>query len=192
VFERGQRVGEQARGEFPGGVLVDREPWQIAEKVADTRAALDTGAPAIFEASFLADGVFAAVDVLERCGDHHVLVEVKSTFGVKPQFIPDVAVQLHVARGSGVPVDRAEVMHLTRDRARERNAVKFVREDVTGAVESFLPSVGGHLERMRAALGGNLPNVERGAHCREPYECPFLPRCGGSTSERTAQPCPSR
>jgi hypothetical protein len=77
----GRRRGRAA---FPGGVLVDREPWEIVEKLADTSAALAAGAPAVFEASFVADGVFVAVDVLERRGDAHALVEVKSTYRVKP------------------------------------------------------------------------------------------------------------
>jgi hypothetical protein len=84
VFARGHRVGDAARAAFPGGVLVNREPWEIVEKLADTSAALAAGAPAVFEASFVADGVFVAVDVLERRGDAHALVEVKSTYRVKP------------------------------------------------------------------------------------------------------------
>lgn len=170
VFARGHRVGDAARAEFPGGVLVDREPWQIAEKLADTRAALDAGAPAIFEASFVADGVFVAVDVLERRGAGHVAIEVKSTYAVKPQFIPDVAIQLHVLRASGLDVPRAEVMHL-------RRSGRFVRTDVTAAAEALLPSIPGQVRRMTEALSGELPERVPEQRCGEPYECPFVARC---------------
>ena len=176
VFDRGHRIGELAQAEFPGGVLVDDEPWRMAQKCAATQAALRAGAPAIFEASFTADGVFVAVDVLERLpGGEHVLIEVKSTYGVKPQFIPDVAIQVHVARASGVRVRRAEVMHLVRGRG-GRDA--FKRVDVTVEVEAFLSSVPERLADMRQALGGKLPIVQPGPRCQTPYECAFVERCG--------------
>jgi hypothetical protein len=177
VLERGQHIGELAREEFPGGVLVEREPWEIAAKVVDTRSALEAGAPAIFEASFVADGVFVAVDLLERRGDGHVLVEVKSTYHVKPQFVPDVAIQLHVLRASGLKVDVVELMHLQRRRAGAGPSTAFIREDVSPAAEAFLPSIDGHLQRMRTTVDGALPDVEPGSHCTDPYDCPFVPRC---------------
>ena len=43
VFARGHRVGELAQAEFAGGVLIGREYFQTAEKIADTRAALAAG-----------------------------------------------------------------------------------------------------------------------------------------------------
>jgi hypothetical protein len=180
VFDRGHRIGELAQAQFPGGVLVDAEPWQIAEKCEQTRAALSTRAPAIFEASFVADETFVAVDVLERLEQGFALVEVKSTYGVKPQFISDVAVQVHVARTAGVDVRRAEVMHLARGGRGE--AERFVRVDVTSQVEAFLPSVPGHVARLSTALAGSLPVVQPGPQCQLPYECAFLERCGAEVS----------
>jgi two-component system chemotaxis sensor kinase CheA len=75
--------------------------FTLVAGTAETREALAAGAPAVFEASFLADGVFAAVDVLEQLEDGFALIEVKSSYSVKPQFIPDVAIQVHVARAAG-------------------------------------------------------------------------------------------
>ncbi len=177
VFDRGHRVGELAQAEFPGGVLIGGEYFEVAKKVADTAAALGAGARAIYEASFSADGVFVAVDVLERRRGGHALVEVKSTLDVKEQFIPDVAIQLHVLRAAGLGVRRAEVMHLNRACRHPDLSNLFVREDVTQATEAFLPAIPGHLRRMTRALDGPLPDVAPGPGCGEPYECPFLARC---------------
>jgi hypothetical protein len=177
VFDRGHRVGELARSEFPRGVLVDREYFEVAEKIADTTAALEAHAPSIFEASFDGGGVFAAVDILERHEEGHVLVEVKATLGVKEQFIPDVAVQVYAARAAGVDVQRAELMHLNRECTFPDLTNLFVREDVTAAAEALLPSIPRQLREMREALDGPLPRIEPGAHCAEPYECPFVERC---------------
>src|SRR5438876_10792585 len=54
-FDQGAQVGALARGRFPGGVLIDLPHQAIDERVALTRKVIDEGAPAIFEASFLAD-----------------------------------------------------------------------------------------------------------------------------------------
>ncbi len=177
VFDRGHQVGELARLEFPGGVLVDREYFDVAEKIADTKAALQAKAPAIYEASFAGGGVFVAVDILERRKRGHVLVEVKATLAVKEQFIPDVAVQMYSARAAGVDVRRAELMHLNRKCTFPDLSDLFVREDVTDAAEALLLSIPRQLREMRAALDGPLPRVEPGAHCADPYECPFVSHC---------------
>lgn len=110
IFTRGQKVGELARAQIPGGVLIDLPHYDFEGKVAVTAKALADGAPAIFEASFFEDGVFVAVDILERRKEDFTLVEVKSTLDVKKEHLPDVAVQVHVVRGAGIPV----AVHRTR------------------------------------------------------------------------------
>lgn len=177
VFDRGHRIGELAQAQFPGGLLVDAKPWEIADKCAQTQAALRAGAPAIYEASFVADETFVGVDVLERLSDGFALVEVKSTYSVKPQFIPDVAVQVHVARAAGVDVRRAEVMHLGRKFGKGAAQDQFVRVDVTAEVEALLSAIPAQLSEMREALAGPMPAVEPGIRCEQPYWCPFLVRC---------------
>src|SRR5436309_4785763 len=64
LFDQGRQVGELARLQFPGGVLVDHPHHDYTDRIASTQQALDAKAPAIFEASFSAGGVFVAVDVL--------------------------------------------------------------------------------------------------------------------------------
>ena len=178
LFDRGRRVGELAREYFAGGILVAFEPWEVAERVAATEAALKGSARAVFEASFAAGGIFAAVDVLEKRKRGWALVEVKATLEVKEQFLPDVAVQLHAARAAGVDIRRAELMHLNRDCTYPNLDDLFVREDVTNAVEPLLPRIPCQLETMRTAHEGNRPpDVVPGDHCSSPYECSFLARC---------------
>ena len=50
----GQEVGQKAHLLFPGGVLIDKEPWQHAEAVSRTAKLMsDALVPAIFEAALL-------------------------------------------------------------------------------------------------------------------------------------------
>ncbi|WP_242392198.1 DUF2779 domain-containing protein [Anaeromyxobacter oryzisoli] len=177
IFDRGHRVGELARERFAVGTLIDFEPWKVTERLEATAAALRDGANVVFEASFAARGVFAALDVLERQRRGWGLVEVKATLDVKDQFLPDVAVQLYAARASGVDVRRAELMHLNRDCAYPNLDNLFVREDVTNDVEELIPAIPGQVRNMRATLDGKLPEIEPGAQCSSPYDCPFAQRC---------------
>jgi hypothetical protein len=177
LFERGRRVGAAARERFPGGVLVDVPHHDLTGRVEATRRALSAGPPTIFEASFLEDGVFVAVDVLERLATGWALVEVKSTLKVKPQHLPDVAVQLHVLRRAGLDVRRGEVMHLDPECRHPDLSNLFAREDVMAAAWDLLPGIPGRIRAMEEALAGPLPSVAVGPHCSEPYPCPFWDRC---------------
>src|SRR5206468_10047050 len=112
LFDQGRQVGEVARAPYPGGVLIDLPHDARAERVAATRELLDAGAPAIFEATFIADDTFFAIDVLEKQRDGYHLTEVKSSSSLKEQHIPDVAIQARVAAACDVTITAAAVLHL--------------------------------------------------------------------------------
>jgi predicted RecB family nuclease len=177
LFDQGRLVGEAARALYPGGVLIDLPHDAGAERVAATKAALASGAPAIFEATFVADETFVAIDVLEKQGDGYRLTEVKSSSSQKPEHIPDVAVQARVAAACGVKITAAEVMHLNKEFRHPGSGELFARTDVTGPVAAFVGGVPEELARQRAMLAGPLPEVAIGAHCFEPRDCPFIGRC---------------
>ena len=177
LYDQGHRVGELARTYVPGGVLVDLPHDAYERRLEATREALARGAPAVYEAAFRADGVFVSVDILERLERGFGLIEVKSTAGVKEQHLPDVAVQTHVLRRSGLDVSRMEVMHLNRACAYPDLSNLFTRADVTELVEARLAAVPGEIAAMTAMLAGPLPRVATGPHCSSPYECPFTERC---------------
>ena len=177
LFDQGRQVGEAARTRYPGGVLIDLPHNAGAERVAATKTALESGAPAVFEATFIADGIFVAIDVLEKQGDGYRLTEVKSSSSQKPEHIPDVAVQARVAAASGVQITAAEVMHLNKEFRHPDTGDLFAHTDVTGPVAEFVPHVQDEIDRQREMLAGPLPDVLIGAQCFEPRECPFIGRC---------------
>jgi hypothetical protein len=183
IFDQGTRVGALARDYVPGGVLIDLPHNAFRARMEATRAALRDGARVLYEASLSADDVYVAVDILERRGDGWTLIEVKSGTGVKPPYVPDAAIQTHVARAGGLDVRRVEVMHLNRGCVHPDLADLFVRADVTGAVEALLPGVPDEIGRQRAILARPLPEVAIGRQCAEPYECPFRNRCWAGEPE---------
>ena len=179
LFAQGKEVGARARAQVPGGELIDLPFFEYDNKVAATRAALQHGLPAIYEAWFLADDTYAGVDILARdpAGRGYAVIEVKASNSRKPEHLPDAAVQVHVLRQAGLQVERAEVMHLNPECRHPDLSNLFVREDVTALVEGALVGVPEELEAQRRMLEGPLPDVPIGEHCSKPHDCPFIPRC---------------
>jgi hypothetical protein len=165
-------------------VLIDLPHNAGAERVAATQKALDEGAPAVFEATFIADCTFVAIDVLEKQGDGYRLTEVKSSSSQKDEHIPDVAVQARVAAACGVNVTAAEVLHLNKEFRNPDSGDLFAHTDVTKAVAEFVGQVPDEIARQREMLAGPLPDVPIGLHCHEPRECPFMGRCWSDAPDR--------
>src|SRR2546426_302991 len=179
VLNQGNEVGRRAREYVPGGELVDLPFYQFDNKVAQTRDILrrEPSPPALYEATFLADDTYAAVDILERGPRGYEVVEVKATNRLKPEHLPDVALQVHVLRRAGLQVERAAVMHLNPECRYPDLSTLFVREDVSAPVEGVLLGLPDELAAQQRMLEGPLPQVPIGDHCTRPHDCPFLERC---------------
>lgn len=177
VFDRGTAVGEVARRYVSGGRLIPSD-IPVSDRLGTTRQALDDGATVIYEAAFVADDVYVAVDILSfEAGVGWVVTEVKSSTKVKDEHLPDVAVQLYVLERCGLAIGRAEVMHLNRACRFPKLDDLFVRADVTERARVRMATVADEVAELKAALQGELPDVAPGLHCRKPYPCPFLSRC---------------
>ncbi|MGH7529022.1 MAG: DUF2779 domain-containing protein [Gemmatimonadales bacterium] len=176
-FDQGAHVGTLARTRFPGGALVDLPYYATEERVSLTQKLLHEGAPAIFEASFLADHTFVAVDVLQRDTDGFHLIEVKSSSSAKEQHVPDAAIQVHVLRKNGIAVRGAHIMHLNKEFRHPDQRDLFARADVTDAVQPLLNKIGWQIDAQLDMLAGPLPDAPIGRNCYEPHACPFLERC---------------
>ena len=105
-LEQGTEVGQLARGYAGPGELIDFPRDKIEQKLKATADALRREVPRIFEASFRADGIFVAADILERDGARYTVVEVKSSSKVKPEHIGDVAVSYPLGYRVGARIGR--------------------------------------------------------------------------------------
>ena len=176
-YDTGMHVGVVARGHVPGGTLIDLPHTDYDGKLAATKRAIDAGAPAIYEASFSADNVFVAVDILLREPRGWRVIEVKSGTKLEPHHVPDAAIQVHVLRRAGLNVTGADVMVLNRACTYPDLSNLFVRHDVTAQVEALLAGLPAEVRSQLAVLAGPLPEVAIGPHCSDPFDCPFAARC---------------
>jgi hypothetical protein len=131
----------------------------------------------LYETSFFAGDVFAAVDVLLLESAGWRLIEVKSTTSVKPVHVADAAIQLYVVERAGLKVHAAEIMHLNRACRHPNLSNLFTRVDVTARARELLPTIPASVAEQLAVLRGTLPVVPTGPHCQQPYPCPFQVRC---------------
>lgn len=177
LIEQGLEVGRAARREAPGGTLIDLPHQRYDHRLAATREALAAKPAAIYEGAFSAGPAYADVDLLVRNEYGWTACEVKSTTKAKPEHFPDLAFQVHVLRDAGVHVSKAELVHLSRAAVYPDLSNLFVHADVTPEVEAIAFGVPAEVEAQVRTLAGPLPQVEIGAHCTTPRECPFISRC---------------
>jgi len=183
IFDTGTNVGELARERFADGVLVAEDYTQSAQALETTRRLLEDPPGAIFEAAVEHGGVFVRPDVLVRVGENlWDLYEVKSGTKVKAVNITDVAVQLWVLEGAGLPIRRAHLMHLDNTYVYEGGAYDLQRlfraEDVTADARAYLPQVPELVGEMLTMLDcQEPPTVPIGTHCDSPYACSFYGHC---------------
>ena len=198
LFDSGNAVGELARQRFPGGRLINEPYFEHEGAVASTREALDDSSlPSLYEAAFAHEGIRIRTDVLLRTGDDGLdLIEVKSSTKVKPEHIPDIAIQLYVLEGSGILVRKAFLLHIDNSYVYQGGAYNLERlfrlDDVTNESHAFLAStVPESLAGMWEVLQQEkAPPIDTGPHCNTPYQCPFFGHCHRDEPEHSVEQLP--
>jgi len=189
IFDQGHEVGELAQRLRPGGIEIDRRRLDWRSAVAETRSALERRVP-LYEAAFAHDGAACRVDILAPSGERGwELLEVKSSTQAKPEHLDDVALQVWVARGAGIDVRSAKLVHLdsgyVRGEALELERL-FTEVDLTAGVEAAQAGID---ERVAALLAVTRlrgePAVPIGPHCDAPWSCPLKPACWSGVPEES-------
>jgi len=182
-LDEGTRFGELAQELLGGGLLIEADHLHAREALAQTRDALGrsrTDIPRLFEAAFEHRGVRVRVDALERGRGGDTLIEVKSTTEVKDEYLWDCAIQVWVARGASRPIRWVKLAHVNRDfvytTPGDYSGLLRV-QDITKEVEALLPKIPRLVGRLKKVVTGAEPEIATGAHCSEPYDCPFLAYC---------------
>ena len=165
---------------FPGGAVIPYDGLGKEEQLARTREEIDRGTKAVYEATFSHDDVFVKADIIVRNGNYWDLYEVKSSTSVKEHHWDDAAIQYYVLSGCGLPMHKAYLVHINNGYVRQGDVVPeelFVLQDITGAVREKQAAIPEELAGMRAMLRGEMPSIDIGPHCFDPYECDFMDFC---------------
>jgi len=182
-LDQGTAFGELARDLLGGGLLIEADHRHFDQALAQTRDALSCSRsrlPRLFEAAFEFQGVRVRVDALERGRNSDTLIEVKSSTGVKDEYLWDCAIQAWVLRGAGRPLRQIALAHVNNQFVYTREGDYdglLAIEDITAEVEALLPSIPALVTELKRVAKGDLPRISTGAHCHTPYECPLLAYC---------------
>lgn len=181
-LEEGLKVGLLARQLFPNGIDIRTSAGNLPEDNARaTKAAIESGETVIYEAAFIHQDCYAAVDVLVWETDGWTIYEVKASTQVKDEHIPDLAFQMYIVSGSGLKVNVTNLVTL--NGAYERLGDLDLRSlftvtDMNAEVLAELPLVPLRVKEMGGVLAAsNEPEVPIGPHCTKPYECPYMQHC---------------
>ena len=180
LAEMGIIVGEQARKEFPNGVLVNRFTKGSDPFIETNTYLVDESVRTIFEAGFCYQDTEVFVDVLERDGSRWNLVEVKSSSSVKDEHIDDVTVQYLVLTNAGISINRIELMHLNKDFIHQGDDDYhglFIREEISDRVIPHTQTILNAVERIKQHILQEEPDQHIDGHCNKPYKCEFKSHC---------------
>ncbi|MFZ2223644.1 MAG: DUF2779 domain-containing protein [Candidatus Deferrimicrobium sp.] len=180
LWKSGHEVGDFAHMLFPGGVVVPFDRLTKDEQLSKTREEIDRGTKAIYEATFSFNDVFVKADIIVRNRGCRDLYEVKSSTSVKEHYWDDVAVQYYVLSGCGLPMNKAYLVHINNGYVRQGDIVPeelFVLQDITGVVKEKQADIPDTLAEMRAMLRDEMPKIDIGPHCSDPYDCDFMDFC---------------
>lgn len=182
IFLQGDLVGEWAKKRFPNGKDATPESfYDYGPSIEKTKEWIDRGEEVIYEASFFHDKVMAALDIFIQKDGKRIAIEVKSSTSLHDYHLDDGALQYYVMNNSGFTPDVFYLIHINNQYVRE-GAVDpeqlFHLEDITEQVVSKQNEVAAKLEELKAVLAQKeIPEVEIGPHCDDPFECEFKAHC---------------
>ena len=180
TFEIGFEVGDVARTLYPNGILIeDDDNLSAALQATKSLMAAHSDLP-FFEATFQHDGVLVRADLLLPSDSGYRMAEVKASASVKPYYLDDCAIQTWVLQQNQIKLAGIEVMHIDTafvyQGAGDYQGL-FANVNVDDAVLPLVKLVPGWIKEARATLAGKEPDIEPGAQCDDPFECPFKKHC---------------
>ena len=147
--------------------------------VKKTKELLASGTEVIYEATFKEYGIFAMADILVKNGNAWDIYEVKASTETKEHHISDTSIQWY-ALSKSIKLNRAFVMHINNQylRGKELNIHElFTIDDITDLVLQKQCDIDGQLFELEDMLKNEMPNIDIGKHCSDPYACDFGTYC---------------
>ncbi|MBN1825370.1 MAG: DUF2779 domain-containing protein [Candidatus Eisenbacteria bacterium] len=174
-MHHGRIVGKLARGEFPGGRLV--EAIRFDDAVGETAEAIRAGETILFEAAFRGDGIAVRTDILARNGSDGKwrLWEVKAGGEVKESYLIDLAVQVHALEAAGIRPEPGLIL-LDKETVRG-DPSHFRRVSCAADVKRRLPRIRDAVAKLRDTLASPAPP-----------EAPMERRCRDCAHRRSCWP----
>jgi len=182
IFKRGTNVGELAQKLFPGGVVAAQgDPPNYEKALKKTKELIDSGAKVIYEAAFMFNEVLAIADIVVMEKGGAKVYEVKSSTSISETYLNDAALQYYVISNLGIRVKDFSIIYINNQYVRkgELNLEElFITESVLEFILPLQKSVKENVDRFtKVLLKKQMPDVDIGEHCYNPYTCGFFNYC---------------
>lgn len=180
AFQSGTDVGILAQSLFPGGVTIPFDDVSYDEQAAMTADAMAKGHKTIYEATFQNDGLFARADILNKGLTSWDINEVKASTQVKDVHYNDLAFQYYVMNALNLPIGKASIVHINNEYVRKGDVELdrlFTVEDITKDVKAMQGDVAKQIAKQRMITEGEMPKIDIGEQCSDPYDCEFSGYC---------------
>lgn len=204
-FDGGHNIGNLAQKLFPAGIDASNLEGVNSERIIDmSRMELPFNIKqqlwidktnrlykdhTVYEAAFIYDDVFAAVDILTNGKKGHVAYEVKSSKMITETFIKDCALQYYVIN-KNCPLEDFFLIYLNEtylegkkiplDEVNETNAdinQLFVKESVLSKILPLQKDIENEVKMCKSILKKGEPDIKMGEQCSSPYYCMYRPYC---------------
>ena len=182
VFDQGTNIGLLAQELFPYGADASPENhFKMVESVGKTQDFISKGESIIYEATFQYNNVLAALDILVKDEEGWKAYEVKSSTKVSETYIRDAAIQFYTITNSGINLKDISIVHINNQYVKDGELdihQLFTIESVYDQVLEFLPRIPNEVRRLKNVIESpEVPNIDIGNHCSEPYDCDFKGTC---------------
>jgi hypothetical protein len=180
IMQTGNDVHRAYRTLVPDGILIEHVD-DLKTALEQTRLALKKSASApVFEGAFQQEGVLVRADLLLVDTKGSRLVEVKAAGSVREHHLNDCAIQTWVIEREGIPIKTVELALINTSfvypGGRDYSGL-FMHTNVTEQVRTLIQQVPAWVKKCQKILNSDMPAMEDGNQCHDPYECPFFERC---------------
>jgi hypothetical protein len=182
IFHRGTDVGVLAQKLFPGGTEgTEGSPPAYKKGLKKTGELIQQGGKIIYEAAFQFNEVLSIADIVVKEKDKWDIYEVKSSTSISETYLNDAALQYYVISNSGIEINDFSIIYINNQYI--RNGELDINElfTIQSVIDAILPQqnfVEENVERLRKVISkGEMPDIDIGEHCHNPYTCSFFNYC---------------
>jgi hypothetical protein len=182
IFKRGTNVGELAQKLFPGGeAAAQGDPPDYEKALMKTKALIESGTEVIYEAAFMFNQVLSIADIIVKENDAWKIYEVKSSTSVSETYIHDASLQYYVISNSGIKIKDFSIIYINNQYIRNGELdlkELFISESVISLIIPLQNLVEENIVKFKKVLmGKQIPEIDIGTHCYNPYTCGFYDYC---------------
>lgn len=201
-FDGGHVIGSLAQKLFPEGTdaslvweeeVIDMSrihlPFNLKQHLWIDKTKKNFKDTTVYEAAFIYDDVFAAVDILVPGQSSHMAYEVKASKAISDTFIKDCALQYYVI-SHNTKIDDFFLVYLNEEYLNEIDIpltditesnvdIKrlFTKESVLERILPLQKDVAEKIKRCKTILSKREPETSMGKQCSSPYDCMYKEYC---------------